>query len=241
MNVPQKLRLSANAMTCPHCQSQSYFDIENIWPELPDKRLGNDGLSRALYEKLNKRFYSRVSTCVGCKQPVIDIFPNGIGAPGGGSKRIWPTQSRRFPFPEYVDKIPRSIVSDFTEASLIEDLSPSASATLSRRCLQTILKDQFQNVLGDAYNLKKQVEKVLLANVLPSHIDDELHGIRSIGNNAAHPNIDPATNEIIEVQSGEAAACLDVLEDLIDHCYVRPIKATLRKEAREKKFGRDDT
>ena len=87
--------------------------------------------------------------------------------------------------------------------------------------------------------LKAQTNAVLKANVLPTYISDELHGIRSIGNDAAHENIDPATNEIIDVESAEASACLDVIELLIDHCYVKPVDAAKRKAAREAKHGPD--
>ena len=39
---------------------------------------------------------------------------------------------------EYPDYVPQAIISDYKEAYLIKDLSPKASATLSRRCLQEI-------------------------------------------------------------------------------------------------------
>ena len=41
-------------------------------------------------------------------------------------------------FPTY---IPESILADYKEACLIRDLSPKASATLSRRCLQGMIRD----------------------------------------------------------------------------------------------------
>ena len=45
-------------------------------------------------------------------------------------------QSKAQSFPDY---IPRVILGDYNEACLIKDLSPKASATLSRRCLQGII------------------------------------------------------------------------------------------------------
>jgi hypothetical protein len=41
-------------------------------------------------------------------------------------------------FPNYVPKV---ILDDYNEACLIRDLSPKASATLSRRCLQGMIRD----------------------------------------------------------------------------------------------------
>ena len=39
------------------------------------------------------------------------------------------------------DYVPEVIVADYKEACLIADLSPKASATLSRRCLQGMIRD----------------------------------------------------------------------------------------------------
>ena len=55
---------------------------------------------------------------------------------GGGQPLLhWnlKPQSQAKVFPSY---IPRAILEDYEEACLIRDLSPKASATLSRRCLQ---------------------------------------------------------------------------------------------------------
>ena len=47
-------------------------------------------------------------------------------------------QSSAKPFPAY---IPKQILDDYKEACLIRDLSPKASATLARRCLQGMIRD----------------------------------------------------------------------------------------------------
>jgi hypothetical protein len=46
--------------------------------------------------------------------------------------------SRALAFPDY---IPQAIINDYNEACLIQNASPKASATLSRRCLQGIIRD----------------------------------------------------------------------------------------------------
>lgn len=46
--------------------------------------------------------------------------------------------SHALQFPSFV---PKAIITDYEEACLIRDLSPKASATLSRRCLQGIIRD----------------------------------------------------------------------------------------------------
>ena len=49
---------------------------------------------------------------------------------------IPPSTAKVFP-----DDVPKAIRDDYLEATLIRDLSPKASATLSRRCLQGIIRD----------------------------------------------------------------------------------------------------
>lgn len=50
-------------------------------------------------------------------------------------------KSIAYKFPDY---IPQAIRSDYEEACSIVNLSPKASATLSRRCLQGMIRDFFQ-------------------------------------------------------------------------------------------------
>ena len=51
---------------------------------------------------------------------------------------------------------------------------------------------------------------------------------------------DPETNQIIDVAPGEASACLDALEDLVDHCYVKPYLSEQRRKQRESIHGNDN-
>jgi hypothetical protein len=184
------------------------------------------------------QFHVGVWSCVSCSQKVVLVYPEKLSAratkawPIGSSRKI---EDSRLP----PGSIPDNIIKDFREAALIEELSPAASATLSRRCLQSILQHRFADLVGKYTKLKRQVQEVLDAKELPPYIADELHGIRSIGNSGAHANVDPATNEIVEIEGGEAAACLDVIQELVRFLYVEPHLTKERKAAREKKFGPD--
>ncbi len=223
---------------CPRCKTMAYFTRENQWPSDLEARLGTGAVPTAP-SKSASRPHVAVWSCVGCKSLVTLIYPTRLWGP---AVKIWPIGSSRTLEVAGVprDLIPENIRKDFLEASLIEDMSPTASATLSRRCLQSILKDRFLSDVKAFQRLKRQVQAVLDGNRLPDYIADELHGIRSIGNDAAHENVDPETDQIIDVEPGEAGACLDVIEDLIRHCYVDPYKAKERKIAREKKHGKDE-
>lgn len=228
MEIPE---ITTVSQRCPHCGTITYFERKLIWPISSIKSL--TPVMRAKLHTDSDGNQVLVNKCLGCSKIIIEL-DNSVGP---FKNRIWPLTKRTAPFE--VALVPEQINKDYQEAALIETLSPGASAAISRRCLQNILKDKYAGIILDAFNLKKQVQLTLDANVFPSHITDELHGIRSIGNHSAHTNVDPITNEIVEVGQTEAAACLDVVEQIIDFCYVQPANAKKRKAEREKKFGID--
>ena len=63
-----------------------------------------------------------------------------------------------------------------------------------------------------------------------------MDGIRHFGNFSAHPITDAATLQIIEVEPEEAEWCLEILEQMFDHFYVRPAQAQARKAALDAKL-----
>ena len=110
-------------------------------------------------------------------------------------------QSESKQFPEY---IPAAIISDYEEACLIRDLSPKASATLSRRCLQGMIRDFFtvkKRTLYDEINaIKEQIDSLTW---------DAIDAVRSIGNIGAHMEKD--INIIIDVEKNEAGLLIGVI------------------------------
>lgn len=120
-------------------------------------------------------------------------------------------QSEAKPFPKYV---PKAILSDYNEASLIRDLSPKASATLSRRCLQTMIRD-FWDISG-LPNLKQEMDAI--KEKVDSITWNAIDNVREIGNIGAHMERD--INLIIDVESGEAKLLIQLIEYLIKEWYV---------------------
>ncbi len=111
--------------------------------------------------------------------------------------------------------------------------SPKASAALSRRCLQAILREKLGATKKDLYD---QIEEVIGRGKLPGHIDEGLHAVRNIGNIAAHSMKSTTTGAIVDVAPGEAEWNLDVLEMLFDFCFVQPAIAAKRKAELNKKL-----
>ncbi len=100
--------------------------------------------------------------------------------------------------------------------------SPKASAALSRRCLQHILREKARVQHPDS--LAVAIKEIVNGNSLPTDLAECLDAVRNIGNFAAHPNKGINTGEIMEVEPGEAEWCLEVIEMLFDHYFVRPTR-----------------
>jgi hypothetical protein len=113
-------------------------------------------------------------------------------------------------FPTYV---PQTIIDDYTEACVIRDLSPKASATLSRRCLQGIIRDFWgisKNRLIDEINeLKTKIDPATW---------QAIDAVRSIGNIGAHMEKD--INLVVDVEPHEAQLLIGLIEILIKDWYI---------------------
>jgi len=122
---------------------------------------------------------------------------------------------------------------DFLEAIQILPLSAKASAGLSRRIIQALLREKAGTKSKD---LRDQIEEVLDAQIFPSHIADDLHAARNIGNFGAHETKDKSSGEILDVEPGEAEWTLDVAEAMLDFYFVEPAKATKRRSELNEKL-----
>jgi len=118
-------------------------------------------------------------------------------------------------------------VGDYEEACKVLSDSPKASAALSRRCLQYLLREKGS---VKPSNLDDEIKEILSKEVLPSSLAEAVDAVRVVGNFAAHPIKSKNTGEIVDVEPGEAEWLLDVLEGLFDHFFIQP---TLMKKKRD--------
>lgn len=109
--------------------------------------------------------------------------------------------------------IPLAILQDYREACLIKELSPKASATLARRCLQGIMRDYYGAKPG---RLVDEIESIRSA--VEPLIWDAIDGTRRIGNIGAHMEKD--INLIVDVDPNEAELLIYLLETLFKECYI---------------------
>jgi hypothetical protein len=200
-------------MKCPHCLVQ-YHDASTVTP------LGN---SKEGY------WYVSFQACPACNGGIVELQAHDSQTVTK-SVRAYPRTSGRPPTPL---EVPPSIAKDYSGACNTLLDSESASAALSRRCLQSVLRDP---QAGNATPARLVDEIGQVVPRLPPYIVEGLDEVRHIGNFAAHPERNISTGEIIEVAPGEAESLLDTLEELFQFFYVRPVTMKRKKEALEKKL-----
>lgn len=153
---------------------------------------------------INIDFYK----CPNCNK--YSIIASGLGSYTKGLKTYLMPNSLAKQFPKY---IPKAIRDDYEEAYSILNLSPKASATLSRRCLQGMIRD--------FYGIKKSrlIDEINeLESIVPNTQWKAIHGVRSIGNIGAHMEKD--INMIVDVDPDEAQKLLKLIELLMDKWYI---------------------
>ena len=114
------------------------------------------------------------------------------------------------PFPTY---IPQAVRDDYEEACLIVSDSPKASATLSRRCLQGIIRDFWKiskpRLIDEIKELEGKIDTTTWLAI---------DGVRSVGNVGAHMEKD--INLIVDVDPEEAKTLIGLIEFLLKDWYV---------------------
>lgn len=209
-------------MKCPHCTTS----VHESWTNNPIALHGR-----------GSNWHIDIMMCPQCSKEILRLGRGSIKNNTyviGDYRQIFPLGSSRGTVPS---DVPPNIAVDYDEAALVLPLSPKASAALSRRCLQSVLRDAGYN----QKDLSKQIEAALAETdarkALPSGVHLIVDAIRNIGNFAAHQISDQTTLQIIDVEPTEAEYCLDVLDAVFDHYYVRPAQARKIKNALDAKLA----
>lgn len=195
-------------MKCPHCL-QGFHDNKHY------VELGSDRYFQ---------FHAVVRNCPECEKAIFSINygPNEV--------LFYPKAISRSPLPV---EVPNEFAEDYIEACVTISDSPKASAALSRRCLQYVLREKGKIKIG---NLANEIQQIIDAAQLPSYLLESLDAVRNIGNFAAHPQKSNSSGEVIPVEPGEAEWNLDVLESLFDFYFVQPELLRKKREQLNKKL-----
>ena len=193
-------------MQCPACRV-SFHDRDADWESLrkQDTR----------YPMYHLAF---LTLCPECHTPIVELAKLQPGSRIFDRKRIYPIATRQI----HVDPVvPELLRNDYVEAIGVLDISPKASAALSRRILQSVLKEQGYV----SRDLSKQVDAVLnesdSSRLLPLYVRSQVDAIRNFGNFSAHQQMNKITSEIIDVEPEEAEWCLEIVSALFEHYYAR--------------------
>ena len=244
--IPPDMEANDTQMECPHClktihvteRIQSILSLHSAGTALV-AYAGHDGRHHWWLEKI---------ICPACDEFILTVvFSNDRVEHIRGQSRssfpdaateqkipVRPRHTGRSPVPA---EVPDEFKRDYQEACLVLADSSNASAALSRRCLQFILREKLGAQGKDLYN---EIDWTIKSGNLPSSIIELLDVPRKIGNRAAHPTLSDA-GMIVDVEPWEAEWCLEVIEALYDHIFVIPARNRERLErlGRALKSGAD--
>ena len=209
---------------CPYCgllqvlsegeNLQIYDEIENCVKTSEHEDIGFRVVSIACLNKqckklsltilLSKVWRAFKRSTLNSEQPikVWKLLPDSIAKPQ----------------PDY---IPAPIRKDYEEACKIANLSPNASAVLSRRCLQSMIRDfckiKEKTLHKEIEKLKTSVEEHKIPSVTEESIQ-AIDNIRKMGNIGAH--MEKPTGILIDIEPEEATLLIQLIETLFKDWYV---------------------
>ena len=198
--------------TCPFCNHDTVITEERILLSHTDLTIKNAEGPRRL-----------ISMFIVCPNPEcrrislnvsLHVCESGefSGPKAGELLKQWHLipASRAKVFPDYV---PKPVIDDYNEACLICEGGPKASATLSRRCLQGIIRDFWKVKHGKLVNEIEQIK-----DKVDSLTWEAIDSVRKVGNIGAHMETD--INLIVDVDPNEAELLIGLIETLIRDWYV---------------------
>lgn len=202
-------------MKCPHCT----VHFHEIWK------------SQLIAENPNDYWNAKSTLCPNCNKNII--YLNHFSRQGGASIESYLVQPRGASRP-LTKEVPEKYSKPFQRAVEVLSLSPESSAAISRKLLQTLLRDEAHVTHG---NLSNEIQEVIDSGSLPTDLSESIDAIRNIGNFASHPIKSTNTGEIVDVEEQEAEWTLDVLEDLFDHYLVKPAIRQQKRDALNNKLA----
>jgi len=211
--------------TCPYCNRPTTITAPNyfeVWTyiNLNESTKGKVGLSLKAITCPNsecKNLWLKV------KLTMANRFGDEISNSSLQEWQLLPESEARV-LPDYV---PVPIRQDYYEACRIRDLSPKASATLARRCLQGMIRDFWGTKKA---RLKDEIDA--LEEKVDSDVWASIDAVRSVGNIGAHMEKD--IDVIVAVEPGEAQLLIGLIEQLVDDWYVARESRRKRTEGLKK-------
>ena len=166
-----------------------------------------------------------VTACPGCDDLIVKRAKRStpVDEPEGwyDERVIYPIQPIADPA-VVSPEVPENLRDDYIEAFNVLLISAKASAALSRRVLQSMLRERGYTQRSLVDQIEAVLNEVGQDKILPSELRKNIDAVRNFGNFSAHPITDRTSLQIIDVQPEEAEWCLEIIEALFQHYYVVP-------------------
>ena len=219
-------------MNCPYCGIR--FSLHGVNADHCFPHFGQIPGGMSPYSEGDKEYTITSHKCPECGKQIMWL--NELGTEVGSRERAVVSTTLlfpKYPIKQLPDQVPDRFAHDFREAYETLLISPKASAALSRRTLQSLIREK-EGV--SEKTLFAEIDKLLKSTKLPKYLADDLDAIRIVGNFAAHPIKDANTGEVVDVEPGEAEWTLKVLEDLLLFYFVEEARSAARREALSQKL-----
>lgn len=216
-------------MKCPYCATTVYIDWRKSAFPVPSS---DDKDDRGGYE-------IQYGFCPECEKLII-LLQHGLVS--GYDRGFWidNIDEESMIYPRYTASrkldpfIPLKYAQLFRESEEVNNISPRASATLSRYLLQMLLHEELHIHKRD---LEGEIKELENRSNIPANLITMLQIMRRVANFGAHPKKSTNSNEIVEVEAGESAVMLDLLEEVFDYIFVKPKQQELFLKGIEEKYG----
>lgn len=222
---------NSTAANCPFCGIR--FSLEGVGAVHTPIRFTREPRVERSADGNRIHYTITAHYCPDCGKPMMwlnEVEMRALDQEANMSTQLlWP----KFPLRPLPQDIPEPYRRGASEAASVLELSPKASAALSRRYLQDVLRTE-GGVKGRT--LEVEVAAMIAKNVLPQYLAQDLDAIRHVGNFAAHPIKNTNTGEIVEVEQGEAEWTLELLESLLKFFFTDAKRSTTRRQALNEKL-----
>lgn len=216
-------------MKCPHCATTVYINWDEVTFPVPTPE-----------DNYNKGGYAiQYGFCPECKKLVIQLQH---GLESGYELSFWIDEidEENIIYPRYSagrnlnQYVPEKYAQLFRESEEVNNISPRASATLSRYLLQMLLHEELHI---HKRTLEEEIKELENGSNIPTKLVTMLQVMRRVANFGAHPKKSTNSNEIVEVEAGESAVMLDLLEEVFDYVFVKPKQQEVFLKNIQEKYG----
>ena len=216
-------------MKCPHCATGVCIAWREVTFPIPSP---DDEDDRGGYT-------IQYGFCPECEKLIIQL-QHGLESGYAGEYWIEDIDEKSIIYPRYTVRreldqyVPPKYAQLFLESDEVNNISPRASATLSRYLLQMLLHEELHI---HKRNLEDEIKELENESNIPTKLVTMLQVMRRVANFGAHPKKSTNSNEIVEVEAGESAVMLDLLEEMFDYIFIKPKQQELFLKGIEEKYG----